>query len=72
MYYSLDRFTEDSAVLVGDDGSIRTLSREWFAGRQEGDLFLESDGRFIFAPDATAERRAHMKARLGRILKKNK
>ena len=55
--YTLDRFEENLAVLVDDDGEKINLPREDFAGRREGDVFEKSDQGFAFLESETKSRR---------------
>ena len=68
--YTLDRFEENSAVLVGDDGGTINLPRENFAGRREGDVFDELE--FVFDEEETKKRRESNRALYKKLLERGK
>ena len=68
--YTLDRFEETSAVLVGDDGGTINLPRENFAGRREGDVFDERE--FVFNEEETKKRRESNRALYKKLLERGK
>ncbi len=68
--YTLDRFEENSAVLVGDDGGTINLPRENFAGRREGDVFDERE--FVFDEEETKKRRESNRALYKKLLERGK
>lgn len=68
--YTLDRFEENSAVLVGDDGGTINLPRENFAGRREGDVFDERG--FVFDEEETKKRRESNRALYKKLLERGK
>lgn len=68
--YTLDRFEENSAVLVDDAGGTINLPRERFAGHREGDVFDEQG--FIFDEEETKRRRESNRALFKKLLERGK
>ena len=68
MFFTLDRFEENFAVMISDDGKTLDLARERFADFKEGDVFRED---FIFDKSETDRRRASNRA-LFEKLRRNK
>lgn len=68
--YTLDRFEENYAVLVSDDGETLNLPRERFAGRREGDVFDERG--FVFDANETEKRRESNRALFKKLLERGK
>ena len=70
--YTLDRFEENSAVLIGDGGEIINLPRKDFKNQREGDVFQYIDGEFIFDTEETKCRREHNRALYKKLLDRKK
>ena len=72
MLCSVDRITPHAAYLEDEEGRALTVAPAALApGVAEGDLVvLESDGLWHTDPAATAARRARIRARLGRLNRK--
>lgn len=70
--YTLDRFEENSAVLIGDGGEIINLPRKDFKNQREGDVFKKTDGEFVFDKYETARRREHNRALYKKLLDRKK
>lgn len=70
--YTLDRFEENSAVLIGDDGEIINLPRKDFKNQREGDVFKKTDGVFVFDKYETTRRREHNRALYKKLLDRKK
>lgn len=68
--YTLDRFEENSAVLVDDDGGTINLPRENFVGRREGDVFDERG--FVFDEEETKKRRESNRTLYKKLLERGK
>lgn len=66
--YTLDRFEENTAVLICDSGEIINLPRKDFKNRREGDVFKHIDGEFIFDTEETKRRREHNRALYKKLL----
>ncbi len=62
MFYSIDRFEENLAVLISDeDGSSVTVSRELVpAEAEEGSVLFLSEGRYICDLEETSNRRKRL------------
>ena len=63
--YVLDRIEESLGVFEDENG--RHMSFPLPEGASEGDIFRLEDGKLIFMPKLTAERREEMKKRLSRL-----
>ena len=70
--YTLDRFEEDFAVMIGDDGKKLDLPREDFEGRREGDVFERSGSGFVFLDSETKSRRGHNRELMKKLLERSK
>ena len=70
--YTLDRFEENSAVLIGDGGEIINLPRKDFKNQREGDVFKKTDGEFVFDKYETERRREHNRALYKKLLDRKK
>ncbi|MGI5884327.1 MAG: DUF3006 domain-containing protein [Candidatus Spyradocola sp.] len=66
----LDRMEADEAVLVGEEGPFRVPRARLSPDAREGDVLVFADG--FYRPDAAAtrERRAQMRRRLERLVRK--
>ena len=62
MFYSIDRFEGNFAVLISDeDGSSVTISRELIPiEAKEGGLLSLLDGKYIYDPEETSRRRKRL------------
>lgn len=69
-YCSLDRFEGELAVLVCDDGRVRTLPREELGERREGDVFSGFAGALDYEPEETERRRIETAAKLNRLIRR--
>ena len=69
--YTLDRFEEDFAVMIGDDGKKLDLPREDFEGRREGDVFERKNSGFVFLESETKSRRGHNRELMKKLLERN-
>ena len=64
MYYSLDRFEEELAVLEDDDEHTLTIPRILLPeGARPGDVLIRDGDRYSPAPDETARRRDKLRRR---------
>ncbi len=74
MFYSIDRFEENFAVLISDeDGSGLCVDREIIPeGAKEGAVLKFENGEYIFDPDETARRRKALFMRTKMLSKKRK
>ena len=71
--YVLDRIEGPIAVLIDAHGGIREIPAAHLPqGCREGAVLRQLDGCLLPDPEAEAERRAAMEARLARLLQKNK
>ncbi len=71
MRYSIDRFENNLAVLIGDDESVVTAALSTLpAGVRQGDLLVEIDGVFALDAAATARRREEIRALEARLRRK--
>lgn len=72
MYYSIDRFEENFAVLIADeDGSRSIVERKMIpAEAEEGSLLLMQNGTYIYDADETARRRKEFFLRTRNLTKK--
>ena len=62
MYYSLDRFEEELAVLEDDDEHTLTIPRILLPeGARPGDVLIRDGDRYSPAPDETARRREQIR-----------
>lgn len=62
MYYSIDRFEEEWAVLQDDDGRSVTVERSRLpAQARQGDLLTEKDGAYSVDENETAARRERIR-----------
>ena len=65
-YYILDRFEGGAAVLETPEGGFAAVPAAALGpAAKEGDLFLRRGGRYLPDPEATARRRAALRARFG-------
>ena len=72
MFYSVDRFEEDQAVLCDDDENTRVVPRAALPqGTTEGDVLIETAEGFV--PDATETeaRRARVRALQERLRRRS-
>ncbi len=69
--YTLDRFEEDFAVMIGDDGEKLDLPRKDFEGRREGDVFERSGSGFVFLDSETKSRRGHNRELMKKLLERS-
>ena len=73
MYYSIDRFEDDIAVLQDDGGNSRDVPRSLLpGGSKQGDILIFEDGGWLHDPDETARRKERVKRLQERLLKKRK
>ncbi len=70
MFYSIDRFEGDFAVLISDvDGSVVNVPRESLsADAEEGCLCRFENGFYVCDHEATAIRRQEMILRMKRLM----
>lgn len=62
MYYSLDRFEGELAVLEDEDERMLTVSRAMLPeGSRPGDVFRLEGGRYLPAPEETDRRRKEIR-----------
>lgn len=62
MYYSIDRFEEEWAVLQDDDGRSVTVERSRLpAQARQGDLLVEKEGAYFVDEKETAARRERIR-----------
>ena len=57
MFYTIDRFEEDNAVLLDDSKKVYSLPKELFDGFSAGSVFSKSGDDFIFEKDETEKRK---------------
>ncbi|MGD9560476.1 MAG: DUF3006 domain-containing protein [Oscillospiraceae bacterium] len=70
MYFSIDRFEGERAVLMGEDGKPLEVGRAMLPdGARAGDMLYYHKGRFVLAPDKTGERRERVADMLGQLLR---
>ena len=61
MYWVIDRFEGDVAVLAGDDGTVRHAARCALPDDvREGDMLCEDNGAYAHKQAETASRRAYV------------
>jgi hypothetical protein len=62
MFYSIDRFEENFAVLISDeDGSSITVPREHIPiEAEEGGLLSFTEGQYTYDPEETSRRRKRL------------
>ncbi len=67
--FILDRFEGEMAVLEGEDGLMRNVSKSRLPeDARQGDVFLEENGRFRFDAAAAEARRKKIREKLRRLL----
>lgn len=71
-FYTLDRFEEDFAVMIGDEGEKLDLPRGAFEGRREGDVFEKTRGGFVFSEPETKSRRGRNRELMKKLLERSK
>lgn len=71
--YVLDRIEEDTAILISDDEEILNISPAGeLAGHRSGDVFIcEDDNMLIFDEELTSERRAAVRERMKRLIRRH-
>lgn len=61
MYFSLERWEEDKAVLCGDDGRTVVAAREALPTQAKaGDVFFQKDGCYCYDESETAQRKSRI------------
>jgi len=72
MLYIIDRFEEDAAVLENSEtlGQIITARDLLPEGAKEGDALREENGGWFLCPDETEARKARIKIKMNRLMKK--
>lgn len=69
--YTFDRIEGDIAVLVDiDDGSVREVKRELVGAACEGDVVIESDGRFKVLECESELRRSRIESKFSKLKKR--
>lgn len=69
MYYSIDRFEEDTAVLQDYDGNIKNIPRGMLPDNaKQGDILNFKNNRFIIDGAETARRRDYVRALQQRLI----
>ncbi len=71
MYYSLEHFEHELAVLVDDNERSRSVPRALLpAGARPGDVFREEGGAYLPAPEEAARRREEILRLQAKLRKK--
>lgn len=72
MFYSVDRFEEEQAVLCDDDENTRVVLRAALPqGTTEGDVLVETADGFVCDAAETAARRARVRALQERLRRRS-
>ena len=70
-FYSLDRFEEDFAVLVDDNGAcVNVQKSELPINIKAGNVLCYENGKYMLAPDEEAARRSRIKSLQNKLFKK--
>lgn len=71
--YVLDRVEEGTAILISDDEEILKISPAGdLAGHRSGDVFTcEEDNSLVFDEELTNERRAAVRERMKRLIRRH-
>lgn len=70
-HFSVDRFEEDYAVLVDDDGNTADVSKSVLPEKtREGSVLKYEDGKYVLDPKEEDDRRKHIISLQNKLFKK--
>lgn len=70
MYYTIDRFEGNIAVLQSEGKQMQTVERALLpADAKEGDVLKEENGRYLPAPEKQAETAARIREKMKSLWK---
>ncbi len=68
--FIVDRFEENFAVLESENGGTVDVEKSLLPEAKEGDVIILENGMYRIDEDETAQRKAHIKEKMERLLGK--
>ncbi len=72
MYYTLDRFEEEYAVMIGDDETEILIENKILGNCNEGDVFEMIDGKYKYLKNETEMRKNENHDLMKKLLSRKK